>query len=108
MELVSGRDARGLVDKVMAAETATDVFDARLQPACARTLERAVDVLEVAHRCVQPAPGDRPPMDAVCDLLAEAELAQAEGDGDVFVVDAEPSAPGDCDGAPIVQVVSVD
>ncbi|EGB05964.1 hypothetical protein AURANDRAFT_4760, partial [Aureococcus anophagefferens] len=72
MELVTGLDARGLVDRVMAAERETDIFDAKLEPS-PEALERAVDVLEIAHRCVQSVPGDRPAMDAVCDLLSEAE-----------------------------------
>ncbi|KAH8092391.1 hypothetical protein JL720_5361 [Aureococcus anophagefferens] len=102
MELVTGLDARGLVDRVMAAERETDIFDAKLEPS-PEALERAVDVLEIAHRCVQPAPGDRPAMDAVCDL-SEAELA-----GDAVIVDAEPVADGaDVVGAQMVEVLSVD
>ncbi|KAH8049696.1 serine/threonine kinase [Aureococcus anophagefferens] len=101
MELVTGLDARGLVDRVMAAERETDIFDAKLEPS-PEALERAVDVLEIAHRCVQPAPGDRPAMDAVCDLLSEAELA-----GDAVIVDAEPAADGaDVVGAQMVEVLS--
>ncbi|KAH8046792.1 hypothetical protein JL720_16289 [Aureococcus anophagefferens] len=102
MELVTGLDARGLVDRVMAAERETDIFDAKLEPS-PEALERAVDALEIAHRCVQSVPGDRPAMDAVCDLLSEAELA-----GDAVIVDAEPVADGaDVVGAQMVEVLSV-